>query len=112
LGITFCRLFFLNNNDSLIGASQLADLYFILYYLHKVRIFKEYHSVCPLVGIATIPTPLSPASVPSPQHGGGAHSPAGEGLGDSQYRRLEKKLSTLPALLLFMYIMVCVFHRN
>jgi hypothetical protein len=30
--------------------------------------------------------------------GGGAHSSAGEGLGESQFRRLEKKLSTLPAL--------------
>ncbi len=40
-------------------------------------------SVCPLVGIGTLPTPLSPASVP----------PAGEGLGESQLRRLEKKFS-------------------
>ncbi len=34
---------------------------------HKVRIYKEYHSVhcvCPLVGIGTLPTPLLPASVP------------------------------------------------
>jgi hypothetical protein len=47
---------------------------------HKVRIYKEYHSVCPLGGIGTIPTPLSPASVPhglenrcapSPRTGGG-----------------------------------------
>jgi hypothetical protein len=30
--------------------------------------------------------------------GGGSHSPAGEGLGESQFRRLEKKLSTLPTL--------------
>jgi hypothetical protein len=39
--------------------------------------------------------PLSPASVPLPPEpkvgGGGAHSPAGEGLGESQFRRLEKK---------------------
>ncbi len=36
---------------------------------------------------------------PTPQNrGGGAHSPAGEGLGESQFRRLEKKLSTLPTL--------------
>ncbi len=28
----------------------------------------------------------------------GAHSPAGEGLVESQFRRLEKKLSTLPTL--------------
>jgi hypothetical protein len=31
---------------------------------HKVRIYKKYHSVCPLVGIGTLTTPLSPASVP------------------------------------------------
>ncbi len=30
--------------------------------------------------------------------GGRAHSPTGEGLGESQFRRLEKKLSTLPTL--------------
>ncbi len=64
---------------------------------HKVRIYKEYHSVCPLVGIVTLPTPLSPASVPLPRRWG-AHSPAGEGLGKPQFRRLEKKLSTLPTL--------------
>jgi hypothetical protein len=51
---------------------------------------KEYHSVCPLVRIGTLPTPLSPASVPLPHEpgGGGAQSPAGEGLGESQFRRL------------------------
>jgi len=63
---------------------------------HKVRINKEYHSVCPLVLIGTLPNPLSPASVPlPPEPGGGAHSPGGEGLGESQFRRLEKKLSLL-----------------
>jgi hypothetical protein len=58
-------------------------------------------TVCPLVGIGTLPPLLSPASVPLPpnQRGGQwAHSPAGEGLGESQFRRLEKKLSTLPTL--------------
>jgi hypothetical protein len=30
--------------------------------------------------------------------GGRAHSPAGEGVGESQFRRLEKKFSTLPTL--------------
>jgi hypothetical protein len=35
----------------------------------------------------------------SPQtRGGGAHWPAGGGLGESQFPRLEKKLSTLPTL--------------
>jgi hypothetical protein len=66
--------------------------------LHKVCINKEYHSVCPLVKIKTLPTPLSPASVLPRTVGGGAHLPAGEGLGESQFRRLEKKLSTLPTL--------------
>ncbi len=69
---------------------------------HKVRKYKEYHSVCPLVGIGTLPTPLSSASVPLPQNrergGGRAHFPAGEGFGESQFRRLEKKLSTLHTL--------------
>jgi hypothetical protein len=69
---------------------------------HKVRIYKGYHGhgVCPLVRIGTLPTPLSPANVPLPPRTGvrRAHSPAGEGLGLSQFRRLEKKLSTLPTL--------------
>jgi hypothetical protein len=62
--------------------------------------YKEYHNVCPLVKIGTLPTPLSPASVPLPPEpgGGGAHSPAGDGLGESQFRRLEKKLGTQPTL--------------
>jgi hypothetical protein len=34
----------------------------------------------------------------SQNQGVGAHSPAGEGLGESQFGRLEKKLSTLPTL--------------
>jgi hypothetical protein len=45
--------------------------------------------------------PLSRQRVcPSPQNRGegGAHSPAGAGLGESQFRRLEKKLSILPTL--------------
>ncbi len=63
-------------------------------YIYKVP------QVCPLVGIGTLPPPLSPARVPLPpkQRGVGPNSPAGEGLGESQFRRLEKKLSTLPTL--------------
>jgi hypothetical protein len=38
---------------------------------HKVLIYKEYHSVCPLVGIGTLPIPLSPASVPPSPRGRG-----------------------------------------
>ncbi len=67
---------------------------------NKVHTHKEYHSVCPLVRIGTIPPPLSPASVPLPpvSKGGGAHSRAGEGLGEFQFKRLEKKLGTRPTL--------------
>jgi hypothetical protein len=57
------------------------------------------------VGIETLP-PFSRRRVcPSPRNprGGGANSPAGEGLGESQFRRLEKKLITLPTL--------CNVHR-
>jgi hypothetical protein len=54
-----------------------------------------------LVGTGTPPYPLPQASVPCPPprtKGRGAHSPAAKGVGESQFRRLEKKLSTLPAL--------------
>jgi len=53
-----------------------------------------YHSVCPLVGIGM--TPLSQASVPSlpPDQRVGGTLPAAQGVGESQFRRLEKKLST------------------
>jgi hypothetical protein len=45
------------------------------------------------------PIPLSRQRVCLPTcTKGGARSPAGEGLGESQFRRLEKKLSTLPTL--------------
>ncbi len=40
---------------------------------------------------------LASECVPPPRIGG-EHSPAGEGLGESQFRRLEKNLSTLPTL--------------
>ncbi len=42
--------------------------------------------------------PFASECAPPPRKGGGAHSPAGEGLGESQFRRLERKLSTLPTL--------------
>jgi hypothetical protein len=48
---------------------------------HKVCIYKEYHSVCPLVGIGTLPTPLSPASAPPPRTGGGGTIACGWGVG-------------------------------
>jgi hypothetical protein len=44
------------------------------------------------------PSLASECAPPPEPKGGGAHSPAGEGLGEPQFRRLEKKLSTLPTL--------------
>ncbi len=52
--------------------------------------YKEYHSVCPLVGIGTLPTPLSPASVPLPPEQAGAYAPAGEGWGSPNSDDLRK----------------------
>jgi hypothetical protein len=51
-------------------------MYYSLRYgvYHKVLKFKEYHRVCPLVGIGTLPPLLTPASVPlppEPKGGGG-----------------------------------------
>ncbi len=72
---------------------------------HKVYVYLEYHSVCPLVGIGTAPYPAPsplPETIvyppPPPNQRGGARSPAGEGEGESQFGRLEKKLSTLSDL--------------
>ncbi len=64
--------------------------------------YKEYHSVWSLVGIGTPSPPLPQASVPTPnqRRGGGEHSPAGKEVGESQIRKLEKKLSTLSTLCL------------
>jgi hypothetical protein len=45
------------------------------------------------------PTPsLASECAPPPRTKGGAHSRAGERLGESQFQRLAKKLSTLPTL--------------
>ncbi len=62
---------------------------------HKVCIYKEYDSVCPLVGIGTLQSPLSPESVPLPPErgGGGAHSPGGEGWGSPNSDDLRKRLA-------------------
>jgi hypothetical protein len=68
------------------------------YVHHKVHTYKKYYTVCPLVGIGPPPTPHPLSGVPlfPEPKGGGAHSSVGEGLGESQFQRLEKKLSTLP----------------
>ncbi len=58
-------------------------------------------TVCPRVGNGTPPPLLPLASVPPfppPTKGERAHSPAGEGWGFTRFRRLDKKLSTLPSL--------------
>ncbi len=46
------------------------------------------------------PSPASKCALPPPPHQrvAGAHWPAAVGVGESQFRRLEKKLSTLPTL--------------
>ncbi len=59
-----------------------------------VTMHHMYHSVCPNVRIGT-PHPSPQASVLPLERKGGIPSPAGEGVGGSQFRRLEKKLSTL-----------------
>jgi hypothetical protein len=66
---------------------------------HKVHTYIEYHSVSPCVGIGT-PHPLFRKRVcPSPRNQRGwAHSPAGEGVVESQFQRQEKNLSTLSTL--------------
>jgi hypothetical protein len=58
--------------------------------------------------IETLPPPsLASKCAPPPRYqGGGAHSPAGEGLGESQFQRLEKRLSTLPTM------WACIFLEN
>jgi hypothetical protein len=68
----------------------------------KVHVYKSTTEYVPSSELG-LSHPLSRQRVcPSPRNqrggGGGAHSPAGEGLGESQFRRLEKKLSTLPTL--------------
>jgi hypothetical protein len=70
-----------------------AIIIFFIFFSHKVRIYLEYHNVCPLVRIGT-PNP-SPAIefVPPGTKGG---------MGGSQFGRLEKKPSTLSPLCLFL----------
>jgi hypothetical protein len=70
---------------------------------HNVHIFLEYHSVRPFVGIGSAPTPLPQAGLYSSPHppepkGREARSPAGEGVGEFQFERLEKSPSTLSTL--------------
>jgi hypothetical protein len=45
----------------------------------------EYYSVCTLVGIGTPPHPQASVPLPGAKWGGDAHSPAGEGVGESKF---------------------------
>ncbi len=47
---------------------------------------------------APTPSPASECAPPAPEPKGGTHSLAGEGVGESQFRRLEEKLIILPTL--------------
>ncbi len=72
-----------------------------MYCIHKVHTYKENHSVCFPFGIGTLPCTPSLASecAPTPETKvGEAHSLEGEGLEESRFQRLEKRLRTLPTL--------------
>ncbi len=67
---------------------------------HKVQIYRVPQCMFPRRNWDS-PTPsLASECAPPPrnQSVGGAHSPAGEGLGESQFRQQEKRPSTLPTL--------------
>jgi hypothetical protein len=61
---------------------------------HKVHAYLEYRSVYPLVRIGN-PPPLSRKRIcpPEPERMDGTHSHACEGVGESQFGRLEKILA-------------------
>ncbi len=57
------------------------------------------HAILVWIRIITKYLHIQSTKVPSPRtKGWGAHSPAAKGVGEFQFRRLEKKLSTLPTL--------------
>jgi hypothetical protein len=65
---------------------------------HKARIFTEYHSVFPLVGIRTLTPPHSPASVPLPPEPTGGRTRLRVWGWGSPNSDDGEKLSTLPTL--------------
>jgi hypothetical protein len=82
----------------------------------SLYIYKDYHGVCPLVGIGT-PHPLSRQQVrpspPEPKGGWGTLAAGEGGGGESQFRRLEKSLAlcllcACPCLSLIWYSCACL----
>ncbi len=83
-----------------------SEFTFYLLSIHRLvcsepqsTLYKEYHSVCHLVGIGTLPTPLSPASVPlPPEQGGrgGSTISCGWRVGGVPIPTTGEKASTLP----------------
>jgi len=43
-----------------------AKIFLKLQFTHIVHLYLEYYSVCPLIGIGTLPPPNSPESMPLP----------------------------------------------
>ncbi len=83
---------------------------FVVSFNHKVRITKENHSVCPLVGMGTLPTPLSP----SPQNrGGGGTLACGWGVGGVPIpTTVEKAQHTAYSVVLIIRDYLVVFLRK
>ncbi len=86
-----------------------------IYMYHKVLIlYIGQHSVSVPSSELGLPQPLSRKRVcplTGPKGGGGAHTPTAKGVGEFQFWRLEKKLSTLPTLWYVCTISVfCTIH--
>jgi hypothetical protein len=100
----FVRATDLVNNISqeqvLHGHLQLPSQCKLCPYPQSTYIYR-YHVYVPSSQLRISHLPTRQRVCPSPRNqrgGGGLHLPAGEGLGESQFRRLEKMLSTLPTL--------------
>ncbi len=83
------------------GGTPLFLVYFICVF-HGVS--RRITFTCILPGRCVLAAYPPPPLIPK-GGGGGAHSPAAKVLGESQFRRLKKKLSTLPTLW-------CNLYRN
>ncbi len=99
---TLCRL--INTHPSsrkhIFAAQVLGCMDFVTKYMHikSTKSIKSTTEYVPSLELG-LSHPLSHQRVgPSPRTGGGGTLAWGEGLGQSQFRRLEKKLSTLPTL--------------